>query len=176
MNNYLIVVDMQKDFIDGALGSDEAVKILPKVMEKIKDFKGSILFTYDTHDEDYLKTQEGRKLPVEHCIEGTVGWKLPRELEDLRFSAGGRAFAKPTFASKELGEYLELENRRKPVDSVELIGLCTDICVISNAILIKAFLPETEIIVDSACCAGVSPESHERALSAMESCHITIKR
>jgi len=174
MNKYLIIVDMQNDFIDGALGTAEAEAILPKVIEKVKKFSGTIVFTYDTHDEEYLKTQEGQHLPAPHCIEGTEGWKLPKTLEDLRFTVGGKAFTKPTFGSKELGEYLLIENRRKIIDSIEIIGLCTDICVISNALLIKAFLPETEILVDASCCAGVTPESHERALKAMEMCHIKV--
>ncbi|MDR0569654.1 MAG: cysteine hydrolase [Clostridiales Family XIII bacterium] len=174
MNKFLIVIDMQKDFIDGSLGTKEAQAILPRVLEKVRGFEGSILFTYDTHDEDYLSTQEGRKLPVPHCVEGTPGWRMPKELEDLRFTVGGKAFSKPSFGSKELGEYLEMENRARPIGSVELAGLCTDICVIANAFVIKTFLPETEVIVDASCCAGTTPESHERALAAMAACQVTV--
>ena len=165
---------MQNDFISGALGTPEAEAILPKVVEKLKKFSGSVIFTYDTHGSDYPNTLEGKNLPVPHCIEGTEGWKLPKLLEDLRFMVGGKAFTKPAFGSKELGEYLAIENQRTAIDSIEIVGLCTDICVISNALLIKAFLPETDILVDSSCCAGVTPESHERALQTMEMCHIKI--
>jgi nicotinamidase-related amidase len=174
MADYLIVTDMQNDFVDGALGSAEAVAIVPAVIEKIWNFDGKLLFTYDTHGEDYLETREGRKLPVPHCVEGTVGWHLHGELEDIRFKAGGKAFTKTTFGSRELAAYLALENEKQPIERVELIGLCTDICVISNALLLQAFLPETEIAVDASCCAGVTPESHARALEAMRACQIEI--
>ena len=155
---------MQKDFVDGALGSKEAAAIVPAVVEKICGFDGEVLFTYDTHGADYLRTREGRKLPVPHCIEGTEGWRLYGELEDLRFKIGGKAFTKTTFGSRELAAYLMLENEKKPIERVELVGLCTDICVIANALLLQAFLPETEIAVDAACCAGVTPERHARAI------------
>jgi nicotinamidase-related amidase len=174
MANYLIVIDMQNDFVDGALGSAEAAAIVPAVVEKIWGFDGNVLFTYDTHGEDYLETREGRKLPVPHCVEGTAGWLLHGELEDLRFKIGGKAFTKTTFGSRELATYLALENGNRPIERIELVGLCTDICVISNALLLKAFLPETEIAVDASCCAGVTPESHARALEAMRACHIEI--
>ncbi|MDR1571074.1 MAG: cysteine hydrolase [Clostridiales Family XIII bacterium] len=171
---YLIVVDMQNDFLDGALGSAEALAILPAVIEKVWEFDGKVLFTYDTHGEGYLDTQEGRRLPVAHCVEGTRGWRLPDELEDTRFRTGGKAFTKNTFGARGLAEYLGAEDAVSPVESVELVGLCTDVCVISNALLIKAFLPEAEIIVDPSCCAGTSPEAHECALRAMAACQITI--
>jgi nicotinamidase-related amidase len=174
MSNYLIVVDMQNDFVDGALGSAEAGAIVPAVVEKIWEFDGDVLFTYDTHGADYLSTQEGRKLPVAHCIEGTEGWRLHGELEDLRFKVGGKAFTKETFGSRELAAYLSLENEKNSIERIELVGLCTDICVISNAMLLKAFLPEAEISVDAGCCAGVTPESHARALEAMRACQIEI--
>jgi nicotinamidase-related amidase len=174
MSRYLIVVDMQNDFIDGPLGSAEAVAILPKVIEKVRSFDGKTLFTYDTHDDGYPDTQEGRKLPVIHCVEGTQGWRLHKDLEELRYEIGGKAFTKSAFGSRELGEYLAAENEAERIDGVELIGLCTDICVISNAMILKAFLPETEIAVDASCCAGVTPESHSRALQAMEACQIRI--
>ncbi|MDR3294264.1 MAG: cysteine hydrolase [Clostridiales Family XIII bacterium] len=174
MRNYLITVDMQNDFITGPLGTKEAQAILPSVIEKIWAFDGPVLFTYDTHDENYLHTQEGRLLPVVHCVEGTEGWKLDAELEKLRYAIGGKAFTKPAFGAVALAEYMELENRKDPVARIELIGLCTDICVISNAILLKTFLPETEIAVDSSCCAGSTPEAHACALAAMERCQIRV--
>ncbi|MDR0852680.1 MAG: cysteine hydrolase [Clostridiales Family XIII bacterium] len=178
MADYLIVIDMQQDFIDGSLGTPEAVAIVPNVTAKIRTHlalgKGPVLFTYDTHQTDYLKTTEGRKLPVEHCIEGTEGWKLHPEIDALAKQRDCISFKKPTFGSKELAAYLADANDREPIETIELIGLCTDICVISNAILIKSFLPETLIRVDSTCCAGVTPESHENALSAMRMCHIDI--
>jgi nicotinamidase-related amidase len=174
MGNYLIAVDMQSDFVDGTLGSAEARAIVPAVIEKIWEFDGEVLFTYDTHGPDYLDTREGRKLPVAHCIEGTEGWRLYGELEDLRFKIGGKAFTKATFGSRELAAYLTLENEKQPIERIELVGLCTDICVISNALLLKAFFPEAEITVDAKCCAGVTPESHNCALDAMRACHIEI--
>lgn len=174
MNNYLIVVDMQNDFIDGSLGTKEAQAIVPAVVEKIEKHEGSIIFTYDTHDSDYLETQEGKNLPVEHCIMGTDGWALPEMLERLRLDKGTLSFSKPTFGSKELAEHLYSMNKREKIDSIEFVGLCTDICVISNALLIKAYLPEAKVVVDSSCCAGVSPESHNTALEAMKACQIEI--
>ena len=169
MKKLLVVVDMQKDFIDGALGTSEAQKIVGNVKEKIEKFDGDVVFTLDTHSEIYLSTQEGKNLPVEHCIKGTSGWKLDENLKGL--SEGRQIFEKPTFGSVELAEYVV----SKEYTEVELIGLCTDICVISNAMLIKAFLPEVKVSVDASCCAGVTPESHNNALSAMAMCQIEIK-
>lgn len=168
---FLIVVDMQNDFIDGALGTKEAVDILPAVKEKIMNFDGRVIFTRDTHEAEYLSTQEGRNLPVEHCIRGTDGWQINAELEALRKE---NAVDKPSFGSVELAQMLKDYNEKEAIESIELVGLCTDICVISNAMIIKAYLPETPIIVDAACCAGVTPESHENALSAMAMCQIKI--
>lgn len=165
----LVVVDMQNDFIDGALGTKEAVAIVPNVAEKIKNFDGKIVFTRDTHEENYMDTQEGKNLPVPHCIRETEGWKIREELEALRTE---EAIDKPTFGSTKLGELLKNE---KDVESITLIGLCTDICVISNALLLKAYLPEVPIIVDASCCAGVTPESHKNALEAMKVCQIHIE-
>ena len=148
MQNILIVVDMQNDFIDGALGTKEAAAIVPKVEEKIRNFEGKVFFTRDTHETYYLETQEGKNLPVPHCIRGTAGWQIREELDALR--------------------------KTEPIDK-ETFG-CTDICVIANALLIKASLPEVPICVDATCCAGVTPESHENALKAMEACQIRIIR
>ena len=172
MQDILIVVDMQNDFIDGALGTPEAVAIVPKLEEKIRGFCGRVLFTRDTHEKGYLHTQEGKKLPVEHCIRGTQGWQIRSELADL---CKEEPIDKVTFGSKQLGELLQEADAKEPIRSITLIGLCTDICVISNALLIKAFLPETELIVDAACCAGVTPESHRNALAAMKMCQITVE-
>ncbi len=169
MQKLLVVVDMQKDFIDGALGTSEAQKIVGNVKEKIENFDGDVVFTLDTHSEIYLHTQEGKNLPVEHCIKGTPGWELDENLKDL--AKARRIFEKPTFGSVELAEYVA----SKDYTEVELIGLCTDICVISNAMLIKAFLPEVKVLVDASCCAGVTPQSHNNALSAMAMCQIEIK-
>nr|WP_122012034.1 isochorismatase family cysteine hydrolase [Maliibacterium massiliense] len=170
--NVLVVVDMQRDFIDGALGSMEAQQILPRVVEKIRGFDGRVLFTRDTHGADYGKTQEGKKLPVAHCIRGTVGWQLHPDIEAVRKET---PIDKPTFGSVALGQLLRAQDREAHIDTVTLVGLCTDICVISNAIILKAYLPETEIVVDAACCAGVTPESHARALEAMRACQVTIQ-
>ena len=170
--NILVVVDMQNDFIDGALGTPEAVAIVPKVMVKMMNFDGLVLATRDTHGEDYLETQEGKNLPVVHCIKGTHGWEIKDEIQQLLIS---QPIDKPTFGSEALGKVLkDLNNDVEPIDSITLVGLCTDICVISNAMLLKAFLPEVPIMVDASCCAGVTPESHERALEAMKACQIEI--
>lgn len=168
---YLIVVDMQNDFVDGALGTQEAVAIVPNVVEKIKGFDGKILFTRDTHHENYMETQEGKNLPVPHCIEGTQGFEL---VPDVKVLCDSKPIDKPVFGSAELGMLLKKENEKETIDSITLVGLCTDICVISNAFLIKSFLPEVPIIVDASCCAGVTPESHLRALEAMKVCQIQI--
>ena len=174
-NKYLIVVDMQKDFVTGALGSAEARAIVPAVVEKLDSFEGTILFTKDTHHADYLTTQEGKNLPVEHCIEGSDGWELIPELQRFADSRGtGCVYKKETFGSLALAEALREENKKKPISSVELIGVCTDICVVSNALLIKAYLPEVPVLVDAACCAGVTPEKHEAALETMRSCQIAV--
>lgn len=174
--HYLIVVDMQKDFVDGALGTKEAEVIVPAVLEKVKSFDGDIVFTKDTHFEDYLSTEEGKKLPVEHCIKDTDGWRLIEELESYCADNGNRVYEKITFGCKELAQDLYAEQKREPIDSIEIIGLCTDICVVSNALLLKAFLPQVEISVDASCCAGVTPETHEAALTTMTSCQILVKR
>ena len=166
----LVVVDMQKDFIDGALGTPEAVAIVPAVIEKIKEYEARgdlVIYTKDTHYENYLDTREGVRLPVPHCVKGTVGHDIPEEI--LR--GHELVFEKLTFGSLELSEYLE----KVEFDEVELVGLCTDICVVSNAMLIKARFPEREVTVDPLCCAGVTPATHEAAITTMKMCQINIK-
>ena len=168
----LVVVDMQNDFIDGALGTPEARKIVPAVVEKIKGWTGEIYATMDTHQPDYLTTQEGRNLPVAHCIEGTAGWEIAPAIREALTNM--TCLTKPTFGSRSLAETLVIVNQDQPIEEIVLIGLCTDICVISNAMVLKAFLPEVPITVDASCCAGVTPESHRNALSAMKMCQIGI--
>lgn len=167
----LLVIDMQTDFIDGALGTPEAQAILPKVAEKIRAFSGLVRFTRDTHGADYLDTAEGKKLPVPHCIQGTPGWEIHPDLQDLCTQA---PLDKPTFGSLALGDLVAQIHRETPLEKITLVGLCTDICVISNAMILKAALPEVTIAVDGSCCAGVSPGSHENALQAMAMCQIEI--
>ena len=167
MGKVLIVVDMQNDFVNGALGTKEAELIVPKVTEKVKDAvdnNNGVIFTKDTHYSDYLSTTEGKNLPVEHCIKGTAGWEIIPCLS----SYAHNIIEKNTFGSVDLPKATEA------YDEIELIGLCTDICVISNAILLKAHFPEKDISVDAACCAGVTPQSHNNALEAMQMCQIKI--
>lgn len=167
MRKVLLVIDMQNDFIDGTLGTKEAVAIVPKVAakaEKAKKEGTTILFTKDTHEENYLQTSEGKKLPVEHCIKPQKGWEICGQL--LPYVT--EVVEKKTFGS------IDLPEKVKDFDSIELVGLCTDICVISNALLLKAHFPEKEISVDASCCAGVTPVSHQNALDAMKMCQITI--
>ena len=168
MENVLLVIDMQNDFIDGALGTAEALAIVDKVKSKIENFKGQVWYTRDTHPESYMETREGRYLPVPHCIKGTDGWQITNKLSGLRCD---KIIDKPTFGSTELQTLLTQENAR----NITLVGLCTDICVISNAMLLKAALPEADITVDAECCAGVTPESHTRALLAMQMCQIRVE-
>lgn len=167
----LVVVDMQEDFIGGALGTAEAKSVLPRVRERIARARRegySVAFTRDTHGQDYLSTREGKNLPVPHCIAGTAGWQLAEGLA----KEGDMIFDKPSFGSAALAEYAAAEGFGK----IELVGVCTDICVISNALLLKAYLPEAEISVRADCCAGVTPESHARALGAMAACQVEILR
>lgn len=165
----LIVVDMQKDFVYGSLGTAEAQAIVQKVQEKVASHEGELWFTLDTHKEDYLQSAEGKNLPVEHCIKGTEGHALIEELEG--FATKGTLFEKPTFGSVEMAKALE---KRPDIRCVELVGVCTDICVISNALLLKAFRPELSITVDSTCCAGTTPNNHDASLIAMKSCQIAV--
>lgn len=170
----LVIVDMQKDFIDGSLGTKEAVAIVPNVVKKGKKFDGEVVFTLDTHPDNYLETQEGKHLPVEHCIKGTDGWKLNPELEEIREERNAKGFEKPCFGSVKLTEYLVDKYNKGELDSVELVGLCTDICVVSNALLIKAAMPELPVYVDASCCAGVTPAKHQAALDVLESCQVNV--
>lgn len=167
MNRILIVVDMQNDFVSGSLGTAEAKSIVDNVRAKLESFDGDVIFTRDTHDEDYLKSNEGKHLPVEHCIKGSYGWEIIDELKPYV----NKVIDKPAFGSTELIDYLKTKN----YESYELCGLCTDICVVSNALLIKANFYEAEVIVDSACCAGVTVESHNAALKTMQMCQIEVK-
>lgn len=171
----LIVVDMQKDFVDGSLGTREAEGIVPEVLKKVENFDGDVIFTRDTHQESYMNTQEGRFLPVVHCVEHTPGWEIIPKLDILRKDRGLRCYDKPTFGCTALAEDIKTMYENRQLESVELVGLCTDICVVSNALLIKAFVPELPVSVDSKCCAGVTPEKHEAALETMRSCQIIVK-
>lgn len=165
----LVVVDMQQDFVYGSLATAEAQAVVQSVVEKIASHEGELWFTLDTHDEDYLESAEGKSLPVEHCIKGTEGHRLIEELEI--FAPRGRFFEKPTFGSVEMAKALD---ERPDITSVELVGVCTDICVISNALLLKAFRPELCLTVDSTCCAGTTPNNHDASLIAMKSCQIAV--
>ena len=173
MRKLLVVVDMQKDFVDGALGTKEAELIVPSVVEKIRSYDIKDVFvTYDTHQENYMDTQEGHNLPVKHCVEGTEGWELDAAVKEA--VAGATIVKKPTFGSTDLAQQIKSISEKEDIE-VELIGLCTDICVVSNALLLKAFMPEVHISVDSSCCAGVTPQKHEAALETMRSCQIDVK-
>ena len=160
MKKLLLVIDMQNDFIDGALGTKEAEKILPAVVQKAENFDGDVIFTRDTHFENYMETQEGKNLPVPHCVRGTTGWELASELERLRVERNAPVFDKLTFGCKELPAYLAEHYPE---------GL------VSNALLLKAFFPELPITVTASLCAGVTPASHENALEAMKMCQITVQ-
>jgi len=178
MKHILIVVDMQSDFVDGALGTPEAVAILPAVADKIKayaaDPAGVILVTYDTHTPDYMSTAEGKKLPVPHCIKGTAGWALHPTVASALESVAYTPVEKPTFGSVELPALVAKAAEGQDF-TLELMGLCTDICVVSNTLLLKAAYPEVPVTVDAACCAGVTPATHNAALTTMEMCQIDVK-
>lgn len=165
MKKILLVIDFQNDFIDGSLGTKEAQAIIGNVVKKIESYEEKNRFaTQDTHFEDYLSTQEGKNLPVLHCQKGTFSWEIRKEAQ-LGFA---KIFEKNSFGSIELAQFVKAQD----IDEVELIGICTDICVVSNALLIKAFAPEVKIKVDVSCCAGVTPESHLAAIETMKSCQI----
>ena len=172
MRRILIVVDMQNDFIDGALGTPQARAIVAAVVKKIGKYNSSdIIATRDTHEENYLSTSEGIHLPVVHCICGSDGWQLNKEVAAAL--NGAMIIDKPTFGSTVLTEYLRTLASREWIE-VELVGLCTDICVVSNALLLKAAMPEVRISADSSCCAGVTDATHEAALMTMKSCQIEV--
>ena len=173
MKNFLVVVDMQKDFIDGALGTKEAVAIVPAAAKKIRDFEGEIFLTLDTHFDNYPDTAEGAKLPVPHCIKGTDGWMLDNKVLEALSGKNYKTVEKTTFGSVELPEKIKAAAGNEDF-TIELIGLCTDICVVSNALILKANFPEAAITVSADCCAGVTPEKHMAALETMRSCQIDI--
>ena len=172
MRKLLIVIDMQNDFIDAALGTPEAVSIVEAVKEKIRSYPPeNVIATMDTHGENYFDTQEGQNLPVMHCIRGTDGWRIRADIAELLTEA--KIYEKPTFGSLALAEDLKALSEKEAIE-LELIGLCTDICVVSNALLLKAAMPEVKISADASCCAGVTPEKHLAALETMRSCQIQI--
>ena len=173
MENILIVVDIQKDFVDGSLGTKEAVSIIPHAVDIIKSHEGAIYVTFDTHGNDYIRTSEGKNLPVSHCIKGTDGHKLNDDISKALEGKKWIGVEKPSFGSLDLPTIIK-SNHVTDI-SIELIGLCTDICVISNALILKANFPEAEISVIEKCCAGVTPEKHNAAIETMRSCQITIK-
>lgn len=172
----LVIVDMQNDFVTGVLGTKEAVEIVPKVRDRIQrgiEQGETVVFTRDTHEENYLDTQEGRNLPVPHCIRNTEGWEIVDALRE--YTVDTTPVDKPTFGSMDLCGIFQIVDEQADIEKITLVGLCTDICVISNAMLLKAALPEAEIVVDASCCAGVTPESHATALEAMAACQIRIE-
>ena len=168
---YLIVVDVQNDFVDGVLGTAEARAMLPALLEKVRNFDGTVLLTKDTHTDDYLHTQEGKNLPVPHCIRGTDGWEFPPQLAALAKARRAAVYEKSCFGSTRLASDLAAA---PDVESVELAGLCTDICVVSNALIEKAFYPEMPITLDASCCAGVTPATHDAAIATMRMCQINV--
>ena len=172
MEKILVVIDMQNDFITGSLGTKEAEAIVDNVVKKIGGYKPeNIYVTRDTHHENYLETQEGKCLPVKHCIKDTEGWMLESRIAEA--VSGARIIDKPGFGSLDLADILLARNDKEPKE-IEMVGLCTDICVVSNAVILKAKLPETKITVDGSCCAGVTPKTHEEALDVMRMCQINI--
>ena len=172
MRKILIVIDMQNDFIDAALGSQEAVSIVEAVKEKIRSYPAAdVIATMDTHGDNYMNTQEGKYLPVPHCIKGSEGWQIRPDIAELLKDA--KIYEKPTFGSTALAADLKRLSEKEEIE-LELIGLCTDICVVSNALLLKATMPEVKISVDASCCAGVTPEKHAAALETMRSCQIQV--
>ena len=173
MKKALIVIDMQNDFIDGSLGTAEALSIVENVKDKIRSYPPECVFaTMDTHGPDYLSTQEGRNLPVEHCIRGSKGWEIREDIAELL--DGVKIYEKPTFGSIAMALDVAESSQSEEIE-VEMVGLCTDICVVSNALLLKAMMPEVKISVDPSCCAGVTPESHEAALETMKMCQVEVK-
>ena len=171
MTDILVVVDMQKDFVDGVLGTKEAVAIVSNVASTIREFPGKVFYTLDTHQENYLETEEGKKLPVVHCVKGTPGWQLDETVKEALLDKNAIGVEKPTFGSTRL---MELLQEIPSIRSITFLGLCTDICVISNVLLAKANFPEVPIYVNSTSCAGVSPQTHQQALEAMKMCQVHV--
>ena len=171
MRNLLVVVDMQNDFITGALANPEGQKIVGKIAEFIYDFPGKVVYTADTHYDNYLKTQEGKRLPIPHCHVGSEGWAIVPEIGRALEARNATNFIKSSFGSRVLAKFVQSHF----YEEVYFVGVCTDICVISNAMLCKAYAPETRIVVLKDMCAGVTPESHEIALKAMQACQIDIE-
>ena len=174
MKHVLVVIDIQKDFVDGALGTAEAVAMIPNAVKKIREFNGEIFVTYDTHFEDYMNTAEGGKLPVPHCIKGTEGWELDKNIATALEGKDFTSVEKLTFGSVDLPALVSEAVGEEDFD-ITLIGLCTDICVVSNALILKASFPEKEVYVDSSACAGVTVETHDAALTTMKMCQIIVK-
>lgn len=174
MSKYLVVVDMQNDFIDGSLGSPEAQAVLPKIIERIENFPGTVVYTRDTHEDNYLETLEGKKLPVIHCVRESEGWKLHKDVQKLQEEKRSLIFDKDTFGSIQMAGCLQGIDRMAAIDEVVVVGLCTDICVMANAILLRTAMPNTPVRIDASCCAGSTPEAHRCALEAMKSCQIDI--
>ena len=171
----LVVIDMQNDFIRGSLGTEEAKLIVENVVRKVKQHSGVIIVTKDTHEENYMDTQEGHNLPVMHCIRGTEGWELDQEIKAALKDKVTYVVEKPSFGSLQLLDIVhDLLGQGYAIDEIELVGLCTDICVVSNAMILKAGLPEVPFTVDASCCAGVTPVSHKNALETMKMCQIKI--
>jgi len=173
----LLVIDMQNDFITGPnLGTPYVQQLVPKVVEKINGWTDRIIVTRDTHGEDYLNTQEGRLCPIVHAIEGTEGWQVEPAVQAALDAKGDKVsyLNKHCFGSRELGEELLRIHAQAPIEEVQFVGICTDVCVISNVMIAKAFLPEVPVIVDAACCAGVTPEGHAAALTAMKPCQVIV--
>lgn len=172
----LVVIDMQNDFISGALGTPEARAIVEPITQKITDFEGEVIYTLDTHDERYLETQEGRFLPIPHCIKGSKGWESPNPIANALAARRAVAVEKTAFGSMRLAHYLARSNASRPIDSIALVGVCTDICVVSNALLLKASLPDTPVTVDAKLCAGSTPAHHEAALTTLSCCQVVVNR
>ena len=172
---YLLVVDVQNDFVTGSLGSPEAQAVLENICNKVETFDGVVLFTRDTHKEDYLNTQEGKYLPVEHCIEGTYGWELVDRLKNYARLNESVIYNKPSFGNIYMGSDIKSLFKLNSIESIEIIGLDTDICVISNALILKTEVPELPVYLDSSCCAGSTRERHEAAIEIMKSCQIIVK-